>query len=109
MTKTISVEQRALALTEAWTLTQDMLAAARDGDWDELIALQDLRHTALQALLAQPANFLPDEVDNIHKILHAGPTLEALTLAQRNEVGRMLKEATTGRNMAQSYGDNSGW
>jgi dihydrodipicolinate synthase/N-acetylneuraminate lyase len=103
-----SLEERVRALGVAWSLTQEMLLAARQGDWEGVAELQDRRQTVLEVIESSSTPFLPDEIAFIHKILQASPELESLTLVQRNEVSRLIKEATTGRSMAQTYAGNSG-
>jgi len=103
-----TLTQRSQALMQAWAITQEMLIAAHQGQWDKLVALQDDRHSVLQVLADMQAPFLADDVSCIHKMLHADPELASLTLAGRGEIARLIKEFAVGHSMAQTYAGNSG-
>jgi len=103
-----TLNQRSHALAQAWSITQEMLIAAHQGQWEELVVLQEARQTKLQVLADLHAPFQADDVACIQNILQAEPELACLTLAGRSEFARLLKELAMGRSMTKTYVGNSG-
>lgn len=99
---------RLVACQEALHLTRQMLEAARQGLWDDLPALQAARATTLKALEypaeAQAQAQVAAELPCLQQMLDAEPELQALVLARRSELSRLLSDRQTGRVMSRAYG-----
>lgn len=91
-------------------LAGKMLEAARQGQWDELVALEQQRATVLSELMADAAQgAIPAEVaDQVAKliggILQTDAESVPLVLAWQDELKGLLGSMGTERKIFQAYG-----
>lgn len=96
------------------TITTQMLAAARTGDWEQLAMLESRcsnqvatlkKHDATIAL--QGAN-RDKKVEIIRKILADDKEIRAITEPWMKQLTAMMQSTGTERKLSQAYGPNSG-
>ncbi|MDP2783164.1 MAG: flagellar protein FliT [Sulfurimicrobium sp.] len=91
-------------------LAGKMLEAARHGQWDELVELEQQRATALSELMADAAQgAIPDEVADqvarrIGAILETDAESASLAQAWRDELKSLLGSMGVERKISQAYG-----
>lgn len=91
-------------------LSGQMLQAARQEQWDELVELEQKRVSVLSELRADAAKeAIPDEVaarvsELIKAILVADSETSLLALAWRGELQELLASMGTERKLFQAYG-----
>jgi flagellar protein FliT len=94
------------------TITDQMLAAARGGDWDRLIALET-RCTAQVKILqhGEPPQLSGElrerKVKIIHKILADGREIRNLTEPWMAHLSKLINSTGTERKLNQAYGMNA--
>ena len=92
------------------TLTGRMLAAARSGDWDNLVELETDCAARVQALQAgEPVAALSGasrerKVQMIHEILANDRAIRDLTMPWMARLSTMINSAGTERKLAAAYG-----
>lgn len=90
-------------------VTQDMLAAARAGDWEALLNMEAGRKTALASLMAQPVDYRAaglggDKDACIQSILAMDREISSLTEAWMGEMREMLAAVQSQRRLEKAYG-----
>lgn len=87
-----------------------MLEAARHGQWDEMLELEQQRAAVLSELMADAAQgAIPNEVADqvaslIEAILQADAEITALAKAWQDELKGLLGSMGTERKISQAYG-----
>lgn len=87
-----------------------MLEAARQGQWDELVALEQQRAAVMAELMADAAQgAIPDEAAEqvarlIGAILQADAEITPLAKAWQDELKGLLGSMGTERKISQAYG-----
>jgi flagellar protein FliT len=96
------------------TITTQMLAAARTGDWEQL-ALLESRCSSQVATLKQVDTSITltgphrdKKVEIIRKILADDQEIRAITEPWMKQLAAMMQSTGTERKLSQAYGSNSG-
>ncbi|MFA5242433.1 MAG: flagellar protein FliT [Sulfuricella sp.] len=107
MTRSAWIVQRYEAVA---LLAGKMLETARQGQWDELVELEQQRAAVLSELMADAAQgAIPDEVADqvaglIGAILEKDAECTALALAWQDELKALLGSMGAERKISQAYG-----
>lgn len=100
--------------TQQWTailnLTHQMLKAAHDQEWENLVSMECHRRQLITEFFTISA--APDEVhditDGTHTILAIDKEIMTLSRKQRDVVGSKLSEIKKQREVKKAYLENSG-
>jgi len=88
-------------------LTRQMLEAARNGDWDQLTTLEQLRgHMATQLATRQRENPVPpseESAEIIRNILVCDEEIKARTETRLTELRAILDSVNTERKLFKTY------
>lgn len=89
-------------------LSAAMLAAARNGDWDDLVAVQQHCACRVDALRALPEPVLDTpqrqrKLEIIRKVLAEDAQVRDLTQPRLAELDQLLRGMTTRHNLGQAY------
>ncbi|HEV2621286.1 MAG TPA: flagellar protein FliT [Frateuria sp.] len=87
-------------LALAMALTRAMLEAARAGDWEQVLALEDQRHP----LVKQPLAGDEDGVRQLGELLTLDRELQALVVQARDAAARRWQAAHDGVRAVAAYG-----
>jgi hypothetical protein len=93
----------------AWAITQRMLAAARDEEWDALIEIsQDRENLLAQLMQAQPApptdpRQAAEMASLIRSILAADQQIQTLSRAWMGEISSVLNSVQVERKLLKAY------
>jgi flagellar protein FliT len=93
-----------------WLLTQQMLNAARNGDWDALIEVEIKRNALIERLMAQNEAAITNTVEQqktreiIQQVLAADNEIKALTVAWQGELQEILGSIGTEKKLSKAYG-----
>lgn len=105
--------QEVLSLYETVaTITDQMLAAARTGNWEQLIELESRCASHVETLkLEEPRAALPEEerqrkVKLIRKILEDDREIRNITEPWMAQLSTMINSVGTERKLARAYGAN---
>ncbi len=94
---------------DLWLLTQQMLNAARNGDWDVLIEVEIKRNAMVERLMAQDEAAVTNTVEQqktgeiIRKILAADSEIKTLTEAWQGELQEILGSIGTEKKLSKAY------
>jgi flagellar protein FliT len=104
------VSESILAIYEnLWLLTQKMLNAAQNGDWDALIQGELERNAWVERLKAQTEKAITNSVEQqktgeiIRKILAADGEIKTLTEAWKGELQEILGSIGTEKKLNKAY------
>lgn len=93
-----------------WLLTQQMLNAARNGDWDVLIEVEINRNALVERLMAQNETAaVMNTVEQhktgeiIRKVLAADSEIKTLTEAWQGELQEILGSIGTEKKLSKAY------
>lgn len=94
---------------EIWRLTQKMLEAANQGEWDQLIELERTRAILTDVLMKQENEGLWESEEQskkgelIRNILAADEEIKALTKSWMGELQEMLGSIGTEKKLSKAY------
>ena len=94
------------------TITDQMLAAARNGDWEQLVALESRCANHIETLMVEePRAALPKEererkVSIIRKILEDDREIRNITEPWMAQLSVMINSVGTERKLSKAYGAN---
>jgi len=104
------VSESILAIYEnLWLLTQKMLSAAQNGDWDSLIEGELKRNALVERLMAQTEKVITDTVEQqktseiIQHILAADREIKTLTEAWKGELQEILGSIGIEKKLSKAY------
>lgn len=92
-----------------WRLTQKMLEAARQEEWDQLIELEQARAAHIDAMMKQESEILWTQEEQfqkgelIRKILAADEEIKTLTATWMGELQEMLGSIGTVKKLSKTY------
>lgn len=92
------------------TITDQMLAAARNGDWEQLVALESRCANHIETLkVEEPRAALPKEererkVNIIRKILEDDREIRNITEPWMAQLSMMINSVGTERKLSKAYG-----
>ncbi|UGB38777.1 flagellar protein FliT [Frateuria soli] len=89
-----------LPLAVAMTLTRAMLEAAREGDWEQLVALEAERHP----LVLRPVAKDEDSVRQLGELLALDRELNALVAQARDQAGEQWQAGQDRARAIAAYG-----
>ena len=100
--------------TQQWTailnITQQMLKAARDEAWEELVDMEENRRNLISDFFSESA--APDEVCDItegtQEILAIDKEIMAISRKQRDLIGSALSDIKKHRQVKKAYLENTG-
>lgn len=96
------------------TITTQMLAAARTGDWEQLALLESRCSSQVATLkqvdasIALSGSNRDKKVEIIRKILADDQEIRAITEPWMKQLAAMMQSTGTERKLSQAYGSNSG-
>lgn len=97
------------AYEEILAITDQMLQAAKNSDWDELVALElDCKHLTNQLIRQTTRQQLSDELQKkkaglIHGILERDAEIRAITEPWMTQLQKQLNNSSQQRKLGQSY------
>lgn len=92
-----------------WLLTQQMLNAARNGDWDALIEVEIKRNALVERLMAQNETAITNTVEQqktgeiIRKVLAADSEIKTLTESWQGELKDILGSIGIEKKLHKAY------
>lgn len=101
----MTADEKKQAARRLLGLTEEMLRAARQGDWPAVAAKEGQRRELSEALFADP---IPTEAVEtvqhcIRELLEIDPELQRLAVAARDEAGDALRKTQTGKAALSEY------
>lgn len=94
---------------DLWLLTQQMLNASRNSDWDALIEVEIKRNALVERLMAQNETAITNAVEQlrtgevIRKVLAADSEIKTLTEAWQGELKDILGSIGTEKKLSKAY------
>ena len=97
-------------LDELLDCGRQMLAAAREGDWDQAGQLQAQCHSRAEALFAKPvtADDAADIAETIAQLMELHKEVQRLCTKARGDFMRDIDKLNQGRQAVSEYSANSG-
>lgn len=97
------------AYEDLWLLTQQMLNAAQNGDWEALIEGEQKRNALVERMMVQNESFTMNTVEQqktgeiIRHILAADSEIKTLTEAWKGELKEILGSIGTEKKLSKAY------
>lgn len=88
----------------AWVLTRQMLDAAKNGEWDELILIEKKRAQVVADLMRSRPDVDARINETIQHILACDAEIKALTEAWLGELRETLDSTISEKKLLQAYG-----
>lgn len=94
-------------LNQAVQMTEAMLVASEQADWDTLCELELTRRKTIAAMFAEPLLMTHAEQEQVKKVIELDKAIIALAETGRAGLGERIRSFDKGRQVSKQYQDTA--